>query len=247
MNKYDVKYYQCTECDFIQTEKVFWLNEAYSNAITFLDIGLIYRNEVVKPIIKSLAYFLFKNKGKYIDYGGGYGMLVRMMRDSGLDYYRQDLYCENLFAKYFDVSAIQEDEKHQFNMLTAFEVFEHLDNPIFEIEQMFKYSDTLFFSTLIIPKIQKIEKPSDWWYFIPETGQHIALYSIKSLEYIAKKYDYSFYTNGINYHMFTKKPMSRIIFKMLTNYKVSRIYNTFFRKKSSLLMNDFNFINNLNK
>ena len=26
-------------------------------------------------------------------------MLVRMMRDNGFNFYRQDTYCENLFAK----------------------------------------------------------------------------------------------------------------------------------------------------
>lgn len=38
LNKYQVNYYKCTDCDFIQTEKPFWLKEAYNNAITDLDI-----------------------------------------------------------------------------------------------------------------------------------------------------------------------------------------------------------------
>ena len=44
LNKYDVEYFKCTQCSFIQTEKPYWLDESYSNAITQLDIGLANRN-----------------------------------------------------------------------------------------------------------------------------------------------------------------------------------------------------------
>ena len=44
LNQYDVKYYRCNDTGFIQTENPYWLPEAYSDAITKLDIGLPYRN-----------------------------------------------------------------------------------------------------------------------------------------------------------------------------------------------------------
>ncbi len=40
LGKYDVQYYQCVITGFIQTEEPYWLEEAYSSAITKLDIGL---------------------------------------------------------------------------------------------------------------------------------------------------------------------------------------------------------------
>jgi glycosyltransferase involved in cell wall biosynthesis len=33
LQKYDVKYYQCHSCGFVQTEEPYWLNEAYTDAI----------------------------------------------------------------------------------------------------------------------------------------------------------------------------------------------------------------------
>jgi hypothetical protein len=36
-------------------------------------------------------------------------------------------------------------------LLTAFEVFEHLDEPIKDINTMFEQSDNILFSTLLIP------------------------------------------------------------------------------------------------
>ena len=51
LNKYDVHYYKCNECGFIQTEEPFWLSEAYSSVITQQDIGLLYRNRFIVPIL----------------------------------------------------------------------------------------------------------------------------------------------------------------------------------------------------
>ncbi len=50
-------------------------------------------------------------------------MFVRLMRDNGFDFYRSDRQCENLFAKGFEASL---DVSPSYELLTAFEVFEHL-------------------------------------------------------------------------------------------------------------------------
>ena len=44
LNKYDVKYFECSNCGFIQTETPYWLKDAYSEGITSSDIGLASRN-----------------------------------------------------------------------------------------------------------------------------------------------------------------------------------------------------------
>lgn len=49
LNKYNnVGYFECENCDFIQINEPTWLNEAYHSAITSLDIGILYRNELLK-------------------------------------------------------------------------------------------------------------------------------------------------------------------------------------------------------
>ena len=81
LNKYKVDYFQCLNCNFIQTEKPYWLDEAYSDAITKLDIGIIYRNInfVVFFIIKySLIFDVFIVSPKMtilIDYYGPFYFL----------------------------------------------------------------------------------------------------------------------------------------------------------------------------
>src|SRR5688572_4643623 len=83
LNKYQVKYFQCTDCKFIQTEEPYWLPEAYQNAIAKLDIGLIWRNLNFSKTVENIIKENFNVHGRFLDYGGGYGMFVRMMRDKG--------------------------------------------------------------------------------------------------------------------------------------------------------------------
>jgi hypothetical protein len=235
LKKYQARYYQCENCGFIQTEEPFWLDEAYSSAITALDLGLLQRNLVLAPITSAIILQFYNPSSSFVDYGGGYGIFTRMMRDRGFNFYRQDPHCENIFAKQFDIIDLH--EKQRFEMLTAFEVFEHLVNPQNELEIMLQYSDTIFFSTELVPKNVKGNK--DWWYFSPETGQHISLYSYQSLALLAKKHRLNFYSNGSNIHLFSSKKVNSFFFKVLLHYKAALTYNWIFGKKSSLLTQDY--------
>lgn len=215
LNKYDVQYYRCPNCEFIQTEKPYWLKEAYHHAITDLDIGLIYRNlEYSKTIYKTIVGS-FDSQKQFLDFAGGYGIFVRMMRDMGLNFFHQDKYCENIFATNHSIEKAKESK---FEALTALEVFEHLDNPLEEINKMLFLSDTIIFSTEIITA-NTPTKPKDWWYFIPETGQHIAFYSEKTLLEIARHFKSNYFRNG-NLHMLTKVSFKNSPFTLNTETKI---------------------------
>lgn len=201
LNKYLISYYQCPNCYFIQTEYPYWLEEAYKSAIGILDVGLLNRSIMLRnEIIPMLNLIDTKSSGKFLDYGGGFGVFVRLMRDSGFDFYLFDKYCENLFAKLFELN----DAKcNTFDVLTSFEVFEHLPNPILEIDEMWKLSDTIIFTTELQPDIA-FKSTNDWWYFAPLGGQHISLYHIKTLQELANKYQCKLYSNGTHIHILTK-------------------------------------------
>lgn len=201
LNKYLISYYQCSNCLFIQTESPYWLEEAYKSAIGLLDIGLLNRSITLRnEIMPMLNLIDQKSKGKFLDYGGGFGVFVRLMRDSGFDFYLSDKYCENIFAKLFELKDAQSDT---FNALTSFEVFEHLPNPILEIDEMWKLSDTIIFTTELQPDIA-FKSANDWWYFAPLGGQHVSFYHIKTLQKLADKYQCNLYSNGTHIHIFTK-------------------------------------------
>lgn len=241
LEKYDVNYFQCNNCGFIQTEHAHWLKEAYSNAITSLDIGLVSRNLFYAPKTDLIINLFFNSGTQFLDYGGGYGMFVRMMRDKGFNFYRQDIYCENLFAKNFDVTNLDANKQSSFELLCAFEVFEHLENPLVEIEKMFAYSKNILFSTELQPP-QKLSNPKEWWYFTPETGQHISLYSERSLQLIAEKFNTKYYKINNSLHLFSDKNIDVNKVEQIENNKLSRwLYYKFnYKQRTSLLATDFN-------
>ncbi|MCK4636060.1 MAG: class I SAM-dependent methyltransferase, partial [Candidatus Moranbacteria bacterium] len=236
LNKHQVKYYKCPNCEFIQTEEPFWLDEAYNNAITDLDIGLVSRNISFSNIIEKIIKSNFNYNAKFLDYADGYGLFVRLMRDKGFDFYREDKYCDNIFAQNYDLEDIGKNNK--FELVTAFEVFEHLEKPLKEIEQMFKYSDNILFSTELHNN-QEFKKSDDWWYFTPETGQHVSFYSKKTLDVIANKFNLKYFSNNNSLHMFGKKDFKDNSLKNDDNFNDVAM--------SSLIMEDFEFSKNILK
>ena len=258
LSKYSVSYFQCTNCQFLQTEEAHWLDEAYSSgAISALDTGIISRNLLLREKTKNILLKLFNGFSKFraLDYGGGEGIFVRMMRDLGYNFYRYDLYADNLYARFFDLRDMPKGTS--FNILTAFEVFEHLADPLDEIKKMLEFSGILLFSTELQPSEEKKEL-EDWWYIAPETGQHVSFYNVASLEKIANLLDMNFYTDHMSLHILSKKELKdpfkktegsfkkpslakRIITKLY--YKYSRIEKKINTEiPTSLTMKDFDLV-----
>ncbi len=83
LGKYDIDYFQCSNCGFVQTEEPYWLEEAYSDAIASSDVGLVFRNTTLSQKTDNIIFNIFNHEAKFLDYGGGYGLFVRLMRDLG--------------------------------------------------------------------------------------------------------------------------------------------------------------------
>ena len=228
LNKYNTAYHKCTSCDFMQTDEPVWIVEAYSNVITSTDIGLLSRNIYLVKETKIIIDSCFPQAKLMLDYAGGYGVYVRLMRDEGYNFYRQDVYCENIFAKTFDVEDLKEKK---FDIVTAFEVLEHFVNPIDEISKVLAFSETAIFSTVLIP--QDDTDLSNWWYLATETGQHVAFYSEKSMQYIAKKFNKNYYCRNGNLHVFTSIKLSAA--QLEEGFTIKKV--SFLQRVSNKLLN----------
>ena len=167
----------------------------------------------------------FWKKYKNLGLGGGYGIMTRMLRDDGWDAYWHDEYAQNIFAKSF----VREKNK-KYDLITSFEVFEHLPNPLDDIEKMLEISDNILFSTLLMP--QAI--PShDWWYYGFNHGQHISFYSRQTLETIARKFKLN-YTGTKHIHIFSKKkinPLFAYFYIRFSNYGLYPIIKKYLDSK----------------
>lgn len=221
LRKYDISYYQCAGCGFICTEEPFWVDEAYSSAIANIDIDLIDRNIRYSKKIAALIRVFFRQKKHFLDYGAGYGMFVRLLRDKGYDFEWYDKYCDNVFAQYHEKS------REKYDVVTALELFEHMISPKKEVGEILSMSDSVIFTTSIIPR--SIKSIADWNYFLPDYGQHVSFYTHKALQILAAEHG-KYYVGSQRLHIISDRRISFFAFAVVI--VLTPLINFFFIRKS---------------
>jgi len=232
MGKHIASYKKCESCGFIFADDPYWLTEAYNSAITCTDMGTVSRAESCSLATKAVIDLFYHSSNTFLDYGAGYGMFVRRMRDLGYNFSAYDTHCRNMFSEEFALDSLE--GKH-FSLTTAFEVLEHLENPMSVIGTIFGHSDHFLVTTELVP--EPVPRLEDWWYFAPEHGQHISFYTRKTLNLIAEKNQRYFYSNG-NLHLFSVKPINDFIFRKATRTRSAQ-WLGLWRRRKSLLEEDF--------
>lgn len=212
LEKYEIQYYLCGTCGFLQTETPYWLEESYGSAISAFDTGLIARNIGLSKKVSALVYFLFDHKASFLDYAGGYGVFTRLMRDAGFDFYWHDPYSQNLVARGFEYDGTAE-----IDLITTFESFEHFTDPLAELEKMMAISGNILFSTELLPT--PVPPPGSWWYYGFEHGQHVSFYSRETLRYLAAKLGVSVYSYGSTLHLFTSRKINPKAFYFVMKFR----------------------------
>jgi len=195
--KYNVSYYRCSACGFMQTEQPYWLDEAYISSMNLSDTGVMLRSERMSKITTSLICLFFNKKGTFLDYAGGLGVFTRTMRDIGFNYYWDDPYTKNEVARGFEGSL-----ERRYDMVTTFESFEHFNDPMGDLDKLVKLTDTIILTTDTVPA--NVDK--NWWYVAAEHGQHIAFHTKGSFKVMAKKHGMNYY-NAKNVHILTRKKL----------------------------------------
>jgi hypothetical protein len=179
LQKYSIRYYECSFCHSLQTESPYWLNEAYSEHKFNTDTGSIQRNINNFAICLTLSKIFSVEIA--IDFGAKDGMLCRFLRDHEINCYAYDKYTQPRYAIDFN-----DPPKKNVDLLMAFEVLEHFPNPCEDLEEIFSFNPKLFLCSTELYNSHK----NDWWYLATEGGQHVFFYSADAIYFIAKKYGY---------------------------------------------------------
>ena len=200
LSRHKVAYFKCPTCGHVQTEKPYWLEEAYRDRASKLDVGMADRCIWTAQAMVALAGRLSIGPTEpCLDWGAGTGLFVRLCRDYGMNFFYFDRYPQNVFARGFEADP---SASKNWICISAFEVAEHLADPLRDFGELFRLSPRyIVFSTLLY----KGEAP-DWWYFT-DNGQHVAFYTRRSLELIGLRCGYRLASNGRDLHLFSKEPV----------------------------------------
>ena len=77
---------------------------------------------------------------------------------------------------------------------------------------MLNISNNIIFTTELLP--YPLPKPSDWWYYGLDHGQHISFYSKRTFQFLARKYGVNYF-NLDNLHLLTNKNIPNFALKIL--------------------------------
>jgi hypothetical protein len=198
LGKYVSGFWHCSQCGSLETDVPHWLEEAYADVHSATDTGMASRTLQMAQLVGLLLRMAgVGRKTLCLDWGGGNGLFCRMMRDQGFNFFNDDKYAKAFYCGGFTADRIG---IAKCDVVTSFEVFEHLSNPKVELANILRFEPKLWmFST----QLYEGQGPG-WNYLGPALGRHVFFYSEKALRDFAAAHGYIF-LRGRHLHLFIKE------------------------------------------
>jgi hypothetical protein len=231
LDRHRVGYYTCRSCGLTQTDDPTWLDEAYAHPIHPTDTGLLARNLGARRVVASFLALSGVGDRPCVDYAGGYGVFVRLMRDAGFHFHWCDPYARNLLAQGWE----WKDGMGRPFACTAFEVLEHFVRPLEEFQKIAALgADYVITSTELPPAGGPAP---DWHYLSVESGQHVSFYQPRTLERLGRASGYPVVLTGPYVQVFARAPFPA--WKWRAAVRLAPILYTLARKsRRSLTVDD---------
>jgi len=221
LRKFEVNYLQCSGCSSLQTQRPYWLSDAYDKNLARLDTGAAQRN--ISNLAASYLVARIFELRNVLDFGGGDGLLCRLLRDYGLNCFVRDKYASATYAL-----AFTEPDFARPDLMLAYEVLEHLVEPRTETRDLFAEKPKVVLASTSLYEGQA----RDWWYLAPETGQHVFFYSAGAMRQMGQLYGYEVGIYG-TYVLFVRKDcasgVGRVLAAVALNKLVVRLMSAFMR------------------
>ena len=135
---------------------------------------------------------------RHLDYGGGIGLMSDLLQGEG--------WRSTSYDPFVDLH-LRMDDLGTFNLITSFEVFEHVPDStrlIADLSSRLDDEGLIYFSTLLNEGNVAPRQRLSWWYASPRNG-HISLYSRESLARLGAKEGLSFGSLTPNLHVFWRR------------------------------------------
>lgn len=194
-----IYYALCNGCGFCFSPAMCeWPREKFASLIYNDDYILVDPDYVtVRPQGNAdslLGKFADLAKGiRHLDYGGGYGLLSDLLGDAGWNSTSFDPFVNDDT----DFAALG-----KFDLITAFEVFEHVPDPqalMRNLSDLITDDGMLLFSTMLSDGEIAPRKRLTWWYASPRNG-HISLYASSSLKRLTGDFGFKLHSYSLNFH-----------------------------------------------
>ena len=193
----------CSNCEFAFYPDQNWISKSFSDELNSLDVGAADRTVISADYLSVMLKSQKLSHGKFLDYGGGYGLLSRIMRDRGFNFENFDPFTRQIFP----TSGLHMNNSldQKYDAITLIEVALHFEDPLEEFRRLLQLTNVLFFTAVLTD--EKLDH--DWWYLSPETGQHIALFSQKTLATLAEKLGVNLTSDGRFFHIFHRENLTK--------------------------------------
>lgn len=186
-NHNDLHFYKCEDCGFLYTPYFDnWTQKEFEYYI-YNDEYILIDPDYTYDRPKRTADWFVKQRDitkhtRILDFGAGSAVFEKVLKEH---YSFTDITSWDPFW-HTDISWHYKDK---FDVITAFEVFEHTTDPVDTLMQMIAYlkpaTGRIIIST-ITTDIMPIKNDLSFWYIAPRNG-HVCMHSNKSLEKLFEK------------------------------------------------------------
>jgi hypothetical protein len=217
--KYQALYTRCEYCFSIQVNNPFWLEEAHARPISLLDTGLVIRGLAATRIIAGFLFLQKEKERSGLDWGGGTGLLTRMLRDCGINARSYDPYASQDLAIGF--LSGPESLGNNATFVSVIECLEHIRWPMESFEEVLENKTYLFLQTETLPMSDLKPSSRSWWYFAPESGQHITFPSKIGMVELGERLGFLNHLEVGSMYIFSRVPF-RFITKFVLKIPIMR-------------------------
>lgn len=190
---------RCQNCEFTYVVEPGWLAGSFTETLQPLDVGTVDRCSVVLDFVQAVARITgWSSPTRFLDWGGGYGLMTRMARDRGMNFANFDPYVQSLFSAPANLDRLRPVE-----VIVASEVFLHIENPLHALSELLSFSPVVIITAAVPPDQISLE----WWYLMPDTGQHVSFYPLPSLKKLAELTETKLLSDGRFFHIFSRSEL----------------------------------------
>jgi hypothetical protein len=214
--------HRCARCGLLFFPEPRWLEAAYTEPISDIDVGLATRCVNAARIVEAVVRAERLGSSRHLDFGGGYGLLTRLARDRGIDMLHHDPLAYNLFAQGFEGTL-----EGNYGLVSLIEVLEHLTDPAEQIQAIARRCELILVSTFLIPR--GMHDLRGWWYLLPELGQHVTFYTENALGEIARRAGLMLTSNRESLHLFHRHPLRPLTRLIIRDPRVSPMVGSLLR------------------